>query len=140
MSDAAPISIRGITKRYGDICAVNNLNLEVEEGEILGFLGLNGAGKSTAIRILLDLLRPDSGHASLFGHDCQAQGLHARKNIGYLPAEMGIYPDLTGREVLIFSQASVELAIVNRAVASFRTYWNSPIATCAAAFGSTAPE
>jgi len=95
-----PISIRGITKRYGSLLAVNSLTLEVAEGEILGFLGLNGAGKSTTIRILLDLLRPNSGQASLFGHDCQANGLEARKNIGYLPAEMGIYPDVTGREVL----------------------------------------
>jgi ABC-2 type transport system ATP-binding protein len=96
----APISIQGITKHYGNLCAVNNLNLEVVEGEILGFLGLNGAGKSTTIRILLDLLRPDAGHALLFGHDCQRNGLQARTSIGYLPAEMGIYPDLTGREVL----------------------------------------
>lgn len=95
-----PISIRGITKRYGTLLAVNNLTLDVAEGEILGFLGLNGAGKSTTIRILLDLLRPNSGQASIFGHDCQSNGLEARKNIGYLPAEMGIYPDLTGREVL----------------------------------------
>ena len=69
-------------------------------GEILGFLGLNGAGKTTTIRILLDLLRPNSGNAFILGHDCQTDGLQARLNIGYLPAEMGIYSDLTGREVL----------------------------------------
>jgi len=96
----APISIRGLTKRYGTIRAVNNLSLEVGSGEIFGFLGLNGAGKTTAIRILLDLLRPDSGSASILGHDCQADGLRARLNIGYLPGELGIYSDLTGREVL----------------------------------------
>lgn len=96
----APISIRGLTKRYGNVLAVNNLNLEVVEGEILGFLGLNGAGKTTTIRILLDLLRPNSGNAFLLGHDCQSDGLEARLNIGYLPGEMGIYSDLTGREVL----------------------------------------
>jgi ABC-2 type transport system ATP-binding protein len=72
----------------------------VDQGEILGFLGLNGAGKTTTIRILLDLLRPDGGAASILGHDCQKDGLRARLNIGYLPGEMGIYPDLTGREVL----------------------------------------
>jgi beta-exotoxin I transport system ATP-binding protein len=96
----APISIRGLTKRYGNVLAVNSLNLEVVEGEILGFLGLNGAGKTTTIRILLDLLRPNSGNAFLLGHDCQSDGLEARLNIGYLPGEMGIYSDLTGREVL----------------------------------------
>jgi ABC-2 type transport system ATP-binding protein len=96
----AAISIQGITKRFGSLAAVNNLRLEAEEGEILGFLGLNGAGKTTTIRILLDLLRPNAGRAFLFGHDCQSQGLLARANIGYLPGEMGIYSDLTGREVL----------------------------------------
>ena len=96
----APISIRGLNKRYGNVRAVNNLSLEVVQGEILGFLGLNGAGKTTTIRILLDLLRPNSGNAFILGHDCQADGLQARLNIGYLPGEMGIYSDLTGREVL----------------------------------------
>ena len=96
----APISIRGLTKRYGTVRAVNNLSLEVVHGEIFGFLGLNGAGKTTTIRILLDLLRPNSGNAFILGHDCQADGLRARANIGYLPGEMGIYSDLTGREVL----------------------------------------
>ena len=96
----APISIRGITKQYGNVLAVNNLSLEAVEGEILGFLGLNGAGKTTTIRILLDLLRPNKGQAFLLGHNCQSDGLRARSNIGYLPGEMGIYSDMTGREVL----------------------------------------
>src|SRR5256885_1137142 len=100
MPDAAAVSIRGLTKQYGKLTAVSNLNLEVAPGEILGFLGLNGAGKTTTIRILLDLLRPTTGKAFVFGHDCQHQGLDARAHIGYLPGEMGIYSDLTGREVL----------------------------------------
>jgi ABC-2 type transport system ATP-binding protein len=100
MSDVPAVSLQGITKRYGKLTAVNSLNLEVAPGEILGFLGLNGAGKTTTIRILLDLLRPTAGRAFVFGHDCQRQGLDARSNIGYLPAEMGIYSDLTGREIL----------------------------------------
>ena len=94
------ISIREITKRYASLAAVNNLCLDVEEGEILGFLGLNGAGKTTMIRILLDLLRPTSGRAFIFDRDCQKEGLKARSSIGYLPGEMGIYGDLTGGEVL----------------------------------------
>src|SRR5260370_28112037 len=60
------VSIRGLTKRYGKLMAVNGLHLDVAPGEILGFLGLNGAGKTTTIRILLDLLRPTSGNASVF--------------------------------------------------------------------------
>jgi ABC-2 type transport system ATP-binding protein len=91
-----------LTKRYGGLTAVSNLDLEVKQGEILGFLGLNGAGKSTTIRVLLDLLRPTSGGASILGHDCQADGLQARALTGYLPGELGIYSDLTGRAVLDF--------------------------------------
>ena len=100
MTDLAAISIQGLTKRFGSLTAVHNLTLEIAQGEILGFLGLNGAGKTTTIRILLDLLRPTAGRASVFGHDCQADGLKARSNLGYLPGEMGIYSDLTGRAVL----------------------------------------
>ena len=96
------ISIRGLTKRYGPLVALNQLNLDVAQGEILGFLGLNGAGKTTAIRLLLDLLRPTSGKASIFGHDCWSDGLAARARVGYLPGELGIYPDLSGLEVLDF--------------------------------------
>jgi len=94
------IALTGVTKRYGKLTAVSDLHLEVEPGELLGFLGLNGAGKTTTIRILLDLLRPTWGRAFIFGHDCQAEGLQARSLVGYLPGEMGVYPDLTGREVL----------------------------------------
>ena len=96
------ISIRGLTKRYGNLTALNNLNLDVAQGEILGFLGLNGAGKTTTIRLLLDLLRPTSGKAFIFGHDCWEEGLAARAQIGYLPGELGLYPDLTGLEILDF--------------------------------------
>jgi ABC-2 type transport system ATP-binding protein len=96
----AAISIQDITKRFGNLAAVNNLSLEVEQGEILGFLGLNGAGKTTTIRVLLDLLRPNAGRALIFGHDCRTEGLQARASIGYLPGELGIYSDLNGGEVL----------------------------------------
>ena len=98
----SPISIRGLSKRYGKLTAVKGLDLEVNQGEILGFLGLNGAGKTTTIRVLLDLLRPTSGSASIFGYDCQTNGLRARELTGYLPGEFGIFSDLTGREALDF--------------------------------------
>jgi len=99
-SPAPAISIRGLTKQYGSLTALKELNLDVLQGEILGFLGLNGAGKTTAIRLLLDLLRPTSGKAFIFGHDCWLDSLAARARVGYLPGELGIYPDLTGLEVL----------------------------------------
>jgi ABC-2 type transport system ATP-binding protein len=107
MADRAQsaISIRGLSKRYGKFTAVKDLDLEVNQGEILGFLGLNGAGKTTTIRVLLDLLRPTSGRASIFGHDCQTSGLLARALTGYLPGEFGVFSDLTGRETLDFLAA-----------------------------------
>ena len=101
-TQASAISIRGLTKRYGSLTALHDLNLEVAQGEVLGFLGLNGAGKTTTIRLLLDLLRPTSGKASIFGHDCFAESLAARAKVGYLPGELGLYADLTGLEVLDF--------------------------------------
>ncbi len=97
---APAISIQGLVKRYGRLTAVSNLSLEVSEGEIFGFLGLNGAGKTTTIRILLDLLRPNSGTATVMGHDCRRSGLKVRELVGYLPGEVDLYGDLTGREIL----------------------------------------
>jgi ABC-2 type transport system ATP-binding protein len=96
------ISIEELSKRYGRLTAVKDLRLDVLRGEVFGFLGLNGSGKTTTIRILLDLLRPTSGRASVFGFDCQSRGLEARARLGYLPGEMGIYSDMTGRQVLDF--------------------------------------
>jgi ABC-2 type transport system ATP-binding protein len=101
-SSVPVISIRGLTKRYGSLTAQKNLNLDVQSGETFGFLGLNGAGKTTAIRLLLDLLRPSSGQAFVFGYNCWREGLEARACIGYLPGELGFYFDLTGLETLDF--------------------------------------
>src|SRR6266516_1590391 len=96
------ISIRGLTKRYNPLTTLKDLNLEVVQGEVIGFLGLNGADKTTAIRLLFDLLRPTNGKAFIFGHDFWSEGLAARERVGYLPGELGLYPDLTGFEVLDF--------------------------------------
>ena len=90
----------GADERYGRLVAVRDLDLAVETGEIFGFLGVNGAGKSTTIRILLDFVRPTSGRASIFGHDCQREGLAARAAVGYLPGELGFYEDMTGTPCL----------------------------------------
>src|SRR5687767_13843601 len=74
-----------LTKRFGNVVAVRDLDLDVMRGEIYGFLGPNGAGKSTTIRMLLDLIRPTSGSAEIFGRDVRKDGTSIRHRIGYLP-------------------------------------------------------
>lgn len=106
MPDAAPdtpaITLSALSKSYGKIHAVRAIDLAVSQGEVFGFLGLNGAGKTTTIRILLDLLRPSSGSATVLGLDCQSQGLDVRSQVGYLPGELGLYSDMTGKRTLDF--------------------------------------
>jgi ABC-2 type transport system ATP-binding protein len=92
----AAIRTIALTKYYGQVIGVENLSLEVHQGEVFGFLGANGAGKTTTIRMLVDLLRPTSGSAAILGLDCRRQSLDARRVVGYLPAEMPMYPELTG--------------------------------------------
>jgi ABC-2 type transport system ATP-binding protein len=101
----AAIRTSELTKYYGPVVGVEGLSLDVFEGEAFGFLGANGAGKTTTIRLLLDLLRPTSGTASILGFDCHRQGIEARRRIGYLPAEMPMYPELTGAAYLAFLSA-----------------------------------
>jgi beta-exotoxin I transport system ATP-binding protein len=94
MRDRA-IQVEGLTKYFGAVIGVEELSFEVARGEVYGFLGANGAGKTTTIRLLLDLLRPSRGRAIVEGLDCQRQSLEARRQIGYLPGDFPVYPDLT---------------------------------------------
>jgi ABC-2 type transport system ATP-binding protein len=87
---------------YGDLPAVDHVDLEVCAGEVFGFLGPNGAGKSTTIKCLLDLARPTSGTASILGLDSHADSLAIRRRIGYLPGDLALYPKLTGREHIAY--------------------------------------
>jgi ABC-2 type transport system ATP-binding protein len=98
----AAIRTSGLTKRFGDLVAVDGIDLEVNEGEIFGFLGPNGAGKSTTIRLLLDQLRPTSGQGQVLGLDIRERSLEIRQQIGYLPGDLSLYPKLTGRQTLDF--------------------------------------
>ena len=98
----AAIEIVGLTKRFGDVVAVNDLELTVREGEIFGFLGPNGAGKSTTIDILLDFVRPTSGTVRVLGHDAQAEGEAVRRKTGVLPDAYHVYDRLSGRRHLEF--------------------------------------
>jgi ABC-2 type transport system ATP-binding protein len=92
----AAIRTERLTKYYGAVVGLEGLTLEVPEGEVFGFLGPNGAGKTTAIRLLLDMLRPSSGTAWILGLHCRKRGLDARRQVGYLPGDLPIYPELTG--------------------------------------------
>jgi len=97
------IEIEDLTKQFGDVVAVDGLDLTVEEGEIFGFLGPNGAGKSTTIDILLDFIRPTSGSVTVLGHDAQREGLDVRRRTGVLPDAYHVYDRLTGRQHLEFA-------------------------------------
>ncbi|ADD06126.1 ABC-type transport system ATP-binding protein [Natrialba magadii ATCC 43099] len=99
----AAIELTGLTKRFGDVVAVDGLDLTVEEGEIFGFLGPNGAGKSTTIDILLDFIRPTDGTATVLGHDAQSAGQTVRSRTGVLPDGYHVYDRLTGRQHVEFA-------------------------------------
>ncbi|EFW91855.1 ABC transporter related protein [Haladaptatus paucihalophilus DX253] len=99
----AAIETKSLTKRFGDVVAVRNLDLTVEEGEIFGFLGPNGAGKSTTINMLLDFMRPSDGTATVLGYDAQDESRTIRDRIGILPDGYRLYDRLTAREHLEFA-------------------------------------
>jgi len=89
------IEVSGLTKYYGDICAVSDLTFSIERGQIAGFLGLNGAGKSTALKVLAGFLLPTSGSVMIDGVDVIAQPELVRKRIGFLPEEPPLYKEMT---------------------------------------------
>lgn len=97
------ISLTNVTKTYGQVTAVENLNLSVEQGEIYGFLGPNGAGKSTTINMLLDFARPTNGEVQVLSHHAQRESLQIRQRIGVLPEGFSVYERLTGRQHLEFA-------------------------------------
>ena len=102
MNDQSVIHTEGLTKHYRDVRAVVDLNLDIRAGEIFGFLGPNGAGKTTTIRTLLDEIRPTAGRASILGLDTHDKVVEIRKHIGYLPGDLAMYPNLTGKDTLTF--------------------------------------
>src|SRR5262245_41997812 len=80
--------------------ALDNLNLTVYQGEIFGYLGPNGSGKTTTIRLLLDLIRPDAGRAAIFGMDVKRDSVELHKRIGFLPGELNLWKHLTAMQVI----------------------------------------
>ncbi|MBQ5909488.1 MAG: ATP-binding cassette domain-containing protein, partial [Bacteroidaceae bacterium] len=89
------ISVRGLTKRFGEFTAVNSISFDVEHGEIFGFLGANGAGKTTAMRMLCGLSFPTSGSGYVAGHDICKNGERIKQHIGYMSQRFSLYADLT---------------------------------------------
>ena len=89
-----------LTKSFGPKTAVRGVSLRVEAGEVMGFLGPNGSGKTTTIRLLMGLLRPTSGRAAILGRDCHAESVALKRDVGYLPDEPFLYPYLSGVEIL----------------------------------------
>ena len=94
------IETEKLTVYYGKHRGIKDVDRVVEQGEVFGFLGPNGAGKTTTQRVLLDIIRPTSGRATVFGLDCQEEGVEIRKRVGYLPGELSLYPQMRGRAFL----------------------------------------
>jgi ABC-2 type transport system ATP-binding protein len=99
------ISLRDVSKRFGDVVAVDGISLEVAPGEVVGFLGPNGAGKTTTMRVLTGFLPPSKGSAHVAGHDLFAEPIAARRAIGYLPETPPLYPEMSVRAYLRFVAA-----------------------------------
>lgn len=96
------LSIRQLTRRFGDFVAVNHLNLDVQRGSFFGFLGPNGAGKSTTIKMLTGLLAPTEGSIELLGHDLISDPISVKRLIGVVPEDLNLFDRLTGAEYLTF--------------------------------------
>jgi ABC-2 type transport system ATP-binding protein len=105
VSDPA-IRVRGLTRRFGTVTAVDDLDLDVPRGSAFGLIGPNGAGKTTTMLCLATLLRPDRGEVSVFGHDPRSNQREVRALVGWMPDFFGVYDDLTCREYLDFFAAA----------------------------------
>jgi len=96
------IHVQGLTKRYGDKLALDNVSFDVQRGEVLGLLGLNGAGKSTTMNILTGYIGATSGSVTIGGHEMAREPIAAKRLIGYLPEQLALYTDMLVREYLDF--------------------------------------
>ena len=100
MSHETALKLVNITKRYGDIVAVDGLNLDVRQGEVFGLLGPNASGKSTTLKIILGLVKPDFGYANVLGINVEENPVGVKRQVGYVPESPSIYEFLTGLEFL----------------------------------------
>ena len=100
-----PLLLQGLTKYYGSVRGIENLDLEVHRGEVFGFLGPNGAGKSTTISTILDFIRPTRGKATVLGMDSRTDSVAIHHKVGYLAGELAMYEKMSGRELLRYLAA-----------------------------------
>jgi len=113
---------RGLGKNYGKLAALVDVTLTIEAGVVFGFLGPNGSGKTTAIRVLMDEIRASSGTAAILGMDVHRDSVALRHRIGYLPSELELYPNMTGTDLIQFFanlRGGVDLKYVNVLVERF---------------------
>jgi ABC-2 type transport system ATP-binding protein len=115
------IETKNLTKYYGKIKGVENVTFNVKEGEIFGFLGPNGAGKTTTIRTILGYLKPTSGEAYVFGKNIEENIIEIRKKVGYIPGDLALYENLTGKQFLDYfgSIRNTELILLDRLLELF---------------------
>jgi len=102
LSQEKIISVKNLSKKFGAFTAVNNISFEVYKGEIFGFLGANGAGKTTAMKMLIGISNPTSGEAKVAGFDVKTQSEMVKKSIGYMSQKFSMYDDLTIKENITF--------------------------------------
>jgi ABC-2 type transport system ATP-binding protein len=124
------IETAGLTKHYGSVAAVSDLDLRVEPGQVFGFLGPNGAGKSTTIRLLLALQQPDKGRATLLGLDAGADSAEIHRRTGYLPGDLELFPRLTGRQHIAWfarARAVGDRSLADQLVDRFQVVADRPV-------------
>lgn len=107
------IEVSGLVKRFGDKTVVDHVSMSVAEGEISGFLGPNGSGKTTTIRVMCGLLTPDEGEGRVLGHDIRSEGLRIKREVGYMTQKFSFYEDLSIEENLTFVARLYDLAPVS---------------------------
>ena len=99
-TDAPVVRMVELTKRYGNLTALDRFNLDIQAGEVVGLLGPNGAGKTTTLRTLLGLLKPSSGRAELFGIDAWSHPVEAHRRLAFIPGEFNVWPQLSGGQII----------------------------------------
>ena len=121
------IDTKNLTRKFGNLTAVDNLNLHIEKGEVFGFLGPNGAGKTTTIRMLACLISPTKGTATVAGYDIRQDPLKVRQSVGILTENPSLYERLTASENLNFFAEAYGVSSADERNSRIKSCWNSSI-------------